>query len=158
MLSLQPATSYPLLPLLRIHALQLTQPVPSSALVRTPDAEQTIPRIFDAIKVHTLLVRALGDILPPFHPSFGIALAELGKLLNVHVSEDPLLDREVDLGTGVVIPRATRRRLGLALSTLRRAREVLRVGFGAQGGLVGAEMGWLVDGLEKEVQMQSLRM
>jgi hypothetical protein len=156
LLGLQPPTSYPLLPLLRIHALHLTQPESSTALVPTVNGEQTLPRIVDALKIHTLLVRALGEVLPPFHPSYGIALAELGKLLNVHVDDDG--SGPVDLGFGVQIPRATTKRLALSLTTLRKAREVLRIGFGKHGGLVGVEMGWLVEGLEKEVEMQRLRM
>ena len=155
MLTLQPASSYPLLPLLRIHALQLTQPETSTALVTT-SGEQTLPRIFDAIRIHTLLVRALGEVLPPFHPSYGIALAELGKLLDVHVEDDGT--GPADLGMGLKIPRATTRRLALTLTTLRKALDVLRIGFGSQGGLVGVEMGWLVEGLEKELEMQTLRM
>lgn len=156
LLTLQPASSYPLLPLLRIHALQLTQPETSTALVNTTSGEQTLPRIFDAIRIHTLLVRALGEVLPPFHPSYGIALAELGKLLNVHVEDDG--SGPADLGMSVKIPRATTRRLALTLTTLRKALDVLRVGYGSQGGLVGVEMGWIVEGLEKELEMQTLRM
>lgn len=156
LLGLQPPTSYPLLPLLRIHALHLTQPNDSTALVPASNGEETLPRIVDALKIHTLLVRALGEVLPAFHPSYGIALAELGKLLNVHVEDDG--SGPIDLGFGVQIPRATTKRLALSLTTLRKAREVLRIGFGKQGGLVGVEMGWLVEGLEKEVEMQRLRM
>lgn len=154
-MTLQPASSYPLLPLLRMLALQLSQPESSTALVTSTNGEQTLPRIFDAVRVHTLLVRALGEVLPPFHPSYGIALAELGKLLNVHVEDDG--SGPADLGMGIKIPRATMRRLTLTLTTLRKAQEVLRIGFGSQGGLVGVEMGWLVEGLEKELEMQSLR-
>lgn len=156
LLGLQPPTSYPLLPLLRIHALHLTQPDESTALLPSSNGEQTLPRIVDALRVHMLLVRALGQVLPPSHPSYGVALAELGKLLNVHVEDDG--SGPVDLGFGVQIPRATTKRLALSLTTLRKAREVLRIGFGQSGGLVGVEMGWLVDGLEKEVEMQRLRM
>ena len=153
LLSLQPPSSYPLLPLLRIHALRLTKPEDSTAVIPQSNAETTLPHIFEAIGIHTLLVKALSDILPADHPSLGIALAELGKLLNVHVEASGAEDVEI---YGARIPRATTKRLGLALSTVKRATEALRVGFGEKGGLVSVEMGWLLQGLEREIQMRAV--
>ncbi|GHJ85143.1 hypothetical protein NliqN6_1545 [Naganishia liquefaciens] len=153
LLSLQPPSSYPLLPLLRIHALSLTKPEESTALIPQSNAETTLPHIFEAIGTHSLLVKALSEVLPTNHPSLGIALAELGKLLNVHVEGSGTEDVEI---YGARIPRATTKRLGLAASTVQRAIEALRVGFGKQGGLVGTEMGWLLEGLEREIQMRAV--
>jgi hypothetical protein len=159
-----PATSYPLLPLLRLHALQLTQPSASTA-VSHPSiiaVEQGLgPNLFPAIRIHSVLVHALGAVLPANHPSLGIALAELGKLLNVHVDENGSstpAESQVDLGNGFLIPRATSQRLPLALSTLRRAWETLQVGFGREKGVEGGVVAWevkvLMEGLERELQLR----
>ncbi|KAJ9117428.1 hypothetical protein QFC22_004278 [Naganishia vaughanmartiniae] len=162
--TLLPATSYPLLPLLRLYALQLTQPDSSTAVVQTSSAsvEQGLGHnLFPAIRIHSILVHALGPVLPANHPSLGIALAELGKLLNVHVDESALSTpggSQVDLGNGFLIPRATSKRLPLTLSTLRRAWEALQVGFGRENGVEGGVVAWeikvLIDGLEREMQMR----
>lgn len=159
--TLQPASSYPLLSLLRLHALQLTQPSTTAIVQTSTVVEQGLgPNLFPAIRIQSILVHALGIVLPSNHPSLGIALAELGKLLNVHVDDSPLLpgESQVDLGNGFLIPRATSQRLPLALSTLRRAWDTLQVGFGrekdVEGGVVAWEVKVLIEGLERELQIR----
>ncbi|KAJ9098102.1 hypothetical protein QFC21_004431 [Naganishia friedmannii] len=144
--------------------IQLDKPASTAVVVHmSRNAETGLgPNLFPAIRVHSILVHALDAVLPVNHPSVGIALAELGKLLNVHVDDESASsapgESQVDLGNGFLIPRGTSQRLPLALSTLRRAWETLQIGFGGErdveGGVVAWEVKVLVEGLERELQLR----
>lgn len=147
-------TAYPLFPLVRLFLTLVL-----SNLANHPE------RLADAVNLAVLVVGAVGaeGMYPPGHPVRGISLAELGKLLLVPTvpEDDPstttarsIVPDELFASTGgrPSVPSSPVGRLTMARDVLLRALVELRVGFGGEGGLVGREVGALVEGVEREVQ------
>ncbi|TFK68531.1 SET domain-containing protein [Pluteus cervinus] len=136
-------SAHPLLALSRLHQTLLLSSLPDSL---TQDA------LDDVICAATRSSAGLNDVLLYGHPSRGICLAELGKLLAAdepQPKEQPKSQAEAAL----VYPPSGPKRLKLALDTLIRARSELMVGFGAvnEGGEVGKEVRESIVALEKEL-------
>jgi hypothetical protein len=154
-------SSYPFLPLLRLRSLLASRPTPT--MPGQPMAE-TVKDLFDAIESQAMVWKGMKIVYPTGHPSLGLALTELGKLLN--------LDAEAETGVGLTAPKTTPTssevgrqrqlpvhasdRLGLARETLIMALEQLKIGFGTTGGLVGREVEGVLEGLQKEMQFKGL--
>lgn len=81
---------------------------------------------------------------PAGHPTRGVILAELGKLINAETWTS-------ESGAQVMVPSEGVPRMRLARETMTKALDELRVGFGPKGGLVGVEMAGLIEGLVREM-------
>lgn len=151
LLAVLPITSHPLPALLRLEATSLSSPTPSS---------EAIPDLFAAIRASSLSFKALELLLPYGHPVRGIALAELGKLLNLERddTQDASSAPTAPDSAAPFLPRELAGRLHLARETLVKALSELRVGFGAEGGggMVGRELVVLVEGVTREMQARRL--
>jgi len=96
-------------------------------------------------------------VYPEGHPSLGIALTELGKLLNLDAAESTSGEAvSSGVNRSAVIPAQAADRLGLARETLMMALRELRIGFGKTGGLVGKEVEGILEGLVKEMQFKGI--
>lgn len=137
-----PPSTHPLFALLRLQALLDSSATPDGLTVVNPNR---------AIQAAALAWKGMLEVYPSGHPSIGIVLAELGKLLNLDTNEppaSPLGDRQ-----GLVLPNSLLGRRQLALQTMQQSQLELRVGFGGDGGLVAAEMEGLSGGLTRELTM-----
>jgi hypothetical protein len=145
--SLAPS-SHPLLSLSRLHQSLLIDAL--SAELQSPAATLSIQehrdmQVDEVCKVAARNVRGVMAVLTEGHPVRGVALAELGKLLCVDVSPNPVSSQASE----DQLPRGPAR-LKLAFETLVRARAELKVGFGGDGGGVGGEVETILKSLEKE--------
>lgn len=143
LLDLMPPSSYPLSSLLRLQALLDCSPTPDGTSVVNPGR---------AIQATALAWKGMTEVYPAGHPSIGIALAELGKLLNLE-SDSKSFEQPLGQGRGLVIPSSMIARRNLAQQTMIRAVEELQIGFGPTGGLVANELRGLVQGLGHELTM-----
>ena len=123
-----PTSSYPLLPLLRLHALLLTQP---SSLLQLNSAISSLASAYSGAE----------SVYPPYHPTLAIILSEWGKLLAVEIPSDWASPNRNDIAA----------RLKSAIVVLRKAVQACEMGFGKGGGLVGKEMEGLLRGCEGEL-------
>ena len=151
-------SSYPFQPLLRLRSLLASQPTPA---LPGQAMSETVKDLFDAIEAQALVWKGMKVIYPNGHPSLGIALAELGKLLNLDATEDSGrkqggMDPSTEVGKQLPLPTQATDRLGLARETLGMALEQLKIGFGMTGGLVGREVEGIVEGLTKEMKFKGL--
>jgi hypothetical protein len=151
-------SSYPFQPLLRLRSLLASQPKP--ALPGQPISE-TVKDLFDAIEAQALVWKGMKVVYPNGHPSLGIVLAELGKLLNLDAEEDSARKQDgatssTEIGKQIPLPAQATDRLGLARETLGMALEQLSIGLGCTGGLVGKEVKGIMEGLTKEMKFKGL--
>ena len=151
-------SSYPFQPLLRLRSLLASQPTPA---LPGQAMSETVKDLFDAIEAQALVWKGMKVVYPNGHPSLGIALAELGKLLNLDATEDSVRksggkDPSTEVGKQLPLPTQATDRLGLARETLGMALEQLKIGFGMTGGLVGREVEGVVEGLTKEMKFKGL--
>ncbi len=113
--------------------------------------------LFGAIQALALHWKGSQAVYPVNHPSLGIMLAELGKLLNAEAeSGDEGADKKATPSTSnlaIKLPVDVGGRMGLARETMVNALKVLRIGFGKSGGLVGKEIEMLVEGISREMAM-----
>jgi len=100
------------------------------------------------------------EVYPKGHPSVGIVLAELGKLLNAESgnTDDSGSGKSLQKKEDIVIqlPVDVTGRMGVARETLVKALAELRIGFGRSGGLVGKELEYLVEGISREMTANRL--
>jgi len=131
-----------------------SQPTPT--LPDQPVAE-TVVNLFDAVEAQALAWKGMKAVYPEGHPSLGIALTELGKLLNLDAAESTSGEAvSSGVNRSAVIPAQAADRLGLARETLMMALRELRIGFGKTGGLVGKEVEGILEGLVKEMQFKGI--
>ncbi|BEJ00036.1 hypothetical protein CcaverHIS631_0410780 [Cutaneotrichosporon cavernicola] len=125
-----PASAHPLLPLLRLYALQLTP----------PSREQR------AFVIGLLSQAAAGARAahPPNHPNVGVILAERAKIMAMDSGEERVMLDSAGLAR-------RRGELVAAVSALREAAAACEVGFG--GGEVAMSMRGLAAECEREVDM-----
>lgn len=123
-----PPSSYPLLPLLRLHALLLTPP---KSLLQLNIAIASLATAYAGAEI----------VYPPGHPTLAIILGEWGKLLSMEVPPDWAAQSREEVS----------RRLESAILVLRKAVQACERGFGRGGGLVGKEMEGLLKGCEGEL-------
>lgn len=104
-----------------------------------------------AIQATALAWKGMLDVYPSGHPTIGIVLAELGKLLNLDTDDSPT----APLGDerGLALPTSLLDRRQMALQILQQSAQELRIGFGGNGGLVATEMDGLSGGLTRELEM-----
>lgn len=149
-------TSHPLLALSRLHLSllisKLAEAVLESSSRRLPQSQ-----VDEVCLAASRALSAVSAVFPEGHPVRGIALAELGRLLCVDVQEDAKEMETIANGAaqsaGVldIAPfPAGAERLKLARTTLLRARDELRRGFGGEGGEVGRQVEESVRNIEKE--------
>lgn len=151
-------SSYPFQPMLRLRSLLASQPTPT--LPGQPMSE-TVKDLFDAIESQAMVWKGMKEVYPHGHPSLGLALTELGKLLNLDANEGPhnsgqSSSNSTEVGKNRALPVHATDRLGLARETLGMALEQLRIGFGETGGLVGREVEGIMEGLTKEMKFKGL--
>ncbi|KAH8079697.1 hypothetical protein HD553DRAFT_326416 [Filobasidium floriforme] len=154
-------SSYPFLPLLRLRSLLASRPTPT--MPGQPMAE-TVKDLFDAIESQAMVWKGMKAVYPTGHPSLGLALTELGKLLNLDAEAEAGADQTApkptstssEVGAQRQLPVHASDRLGLARETLIMALEQLKIGFGTTGGLVGSEVEGVLEGLQKEMQFKGL--
>jgi len=144
--------------MLRLRSLLASQPIP--ALPGQAMAE-TVKDLFDAIESQAMVWKGMKEVYPHGHPSLGIALTELGKVLNLDASDEadaqgPSTNSSSEVGKQRALPVHATDRLGLARETLAMALEQLRIGFGRTGGLVGREVEGIMEGLTKEMKFKGL--
>jgi len=103
-------------------------------------------QIDDIIRLSAQVVTGLVDLLPLGHPTRGVALAELGKLLCV---DEPKASSEELEKTP--FPPQGYNRLALAKDTLIRAHGEVQIGFGPGGGDLGDEIHKILENIEREM-------
>jgi SET and MYND domain-containing protein len=125
-----PPSAHPLLPLLRLWALQLTPPA--------PDQRELVLGLLGKA------AEGARNAHPPNHPTVGVILAERAKIMSMDSGEER---------TMVDVAGLARRRgeLVAAVAALREAAAACEVGFG--GGDVAKSMRELVGECERELDM-----
>jgi hypothetical protein len=143
-------SSHPALALTRLYQsllIQLLPPLPEAGspitLVQEYDAE-----LDKLCKIAARNVGGLSEVFLYGHPVRGVALVELGKLLQVNVTGRPTLTDTGDIALPLGLER-----LVLAFEVLMKARDELAVGFGKGGGDVGVEVDNLIASIEREVMV-----
>lgn len=151
------ATSYPLLPLLRHLSLLAMSSLSSTSSIPTRQRVEDVT-LLTYLSTNALLTQ---DLLPPGHPSRGLALAELGKILLLPLPPASSADDRsiVPDELRALVPEARAKlaldgwlRLAWARDILTQAVRELRVGFGKNGGAVGGEVAGLLEGTEREIE------
>jgi len=139
-------TSHPYLALSRLYLSLLI-----ASLGGSPE------NLNEAIRTSARCVSALRDLLPEGHPARGVAMAELGKLLTVDEPPSPETENDSNRGddksSDLTFPPSGEARLRLAHDTLRRAMVELDIGFGSDGGEVGANVQRLAREVDKELSI-----
>ena len=122
----------------------------------------------DAVESQALAWKGMQLVYPDGHPSLGLALAVLGKLLNLDAQQEPKTSSEcgpnpssassssLAVGQSFALPVQATDRLGLARETLVMALQQLRIGFGHTGGLAGREIEGILDGVTREMKFKGL--
>jgi hypothetical protein len=138
LLSALPVSSHPLLALLRLASLLLSRPDPGTPTALAHSNRQQAIQFLSQAHMGSL------EAYPAGHPTRGVILAELGKLINAETWTS-------ESGAQVMVPSEGVPRMRLARETMTKALDELRVGFGPKGGLVGVEMEGLIEGLVREM-------
>lgn len=137
------SSTYPLLPLLKLHQTLLISSFP------TPLTQEVLN---ETIRTAGKYSAGLSAVLDEGHPVRAMALVELGKLLAVDEPSPP-----GSQSMNGSFPPSGPARLRAAYETLLRARQELLIGFGRQteGGEVGDDVRETLVALEKELGVWS---
>lgn len=138
LLAVLPTSSHPLLALLRLASLLLSRPNPTTPSALAYSNRQQAIQFQSQAHIGSL------EAYPEGHPTRGVILAELGKLINAETWTS-------ESGAQVMVPSEGLPRMRLTRETMAKALVELRIGFGPKGGLVGVEMEGLVEGLVREM-------